>query len=101
MPDNLRDWAIVILAVIAIIQSLFWIVLLAVLIRVFLQLKSKTGPILDSVTDTMATVRGTSSFVSDTVVKPIIKVASFAAGVRRTLAVISRLSGRRRGKQHG
>ncbi len=101
MVESLRDWAIVVLAALAVVQTLLIIALVLVLLRVTLLIKGKIGPVLDSARDTLGNVQGTSSFVSDTLVKPIIKVTSFTTGVRKALAIITRLSRPKGGKQHG
>jgi len=52
---------------------------------------------LDSVRETVGTVKGTTALVSETIVTPAVKIGGFAAGVRRTLEVM--LSGKRPRKE--
>jgi hypothetical protein len=77
---GLRDVAIVLLA----LQSIVIGVLLALtllqirtLVRV---LREEIKPMLDAANETMATVKGTTQFVSQAVVNPIVKTASATTG---------------------
>ena len=54
-------------------------------------LKDEIRPILSSAQDTVSTVRGTTTFVSENLVSPIIKVSGYVAGVR---AMLNTLTGR-------
>ena len=80
-----RDWVIFIFGIFATLAA---ITVIAVALLVFLKL----APILDSAKGTLSNIRGTSSFVSGLVVKPIIQVVSFATGAQRTVGIITRLS---------
>ena len=92
--SELRDLFIVIYAGLGIVAT--------VLIIVFtLLLYFKVSPILDSAAGTARNVRGTSTFVSDTIVKPIIKVRSFTSGVQRAMGIVTRLSGRKEEREDG
>ncbi len=83
--DWFRDLAIVIFATIGIIASILSIVIGVVFYR-------RVRPILDSVKVIVANARSTSTFVSDTVVKPIITASSWVQGIRHAIAVLSKLS---------
>lgn len=88
---DLRDLFIVIFAIIGIGAT----ILLAILsFLVFRRIRS----ILDSGGETMGNVRKISSLVSDSIVKPLIGVASFLQGLRQALEFISRFSSRKEGK---
>ena len=86
----IKDIALVILAVLAIVE-------LIVLIIVSLALYREVRPILRRSQEILNNARGTTSFVSETVVQPIIKVAGFVAGVRGAVSVLGRFRGRRGG----
>ena len=58
-------------------------------------LKDDVSPLLDSAHQTVRTVRGTTVFVSETAVSPIIRVYSVAAGARRAVGVLAGVTGRR------
>ena len=83
-----RDVAIVLLA----IASLAIGVLLALLIvevrSLVRTLQEEVTPILKTTQDTASRVGGTVNLVSDTVVTPLIKVNSYAAGVRQAIGTL-------------
>ena len=93
-----RDWAVIVLAALALVQSLLVIVLVAVLVNVSLTLKRGVIPILDSVRHTVDNVRGTSTFVSNTVVKPVVRATSFIMGVQKGITVLGRIFRRKGGR---
>ncbi len=51
-------------------------------------LQREVKPMLTATQETIGTVRGTATFVSDQVVQPAIKMSSTVAGWRRSLAVL-------------
>jgi hypothetical protein len=48
-------------------------------------LKHEIKPILESAQDTLSTVRGTTTFISENVVSPFVKLHGYIAGARATL----------------
>ncbi|MFN2290807.1 MAG: hypothetical protein ACK2UC_06430 [Anaerolineae bacterium] len=85
----LRDISIIVLALVTIIIGLFLVILIFQLQSLIALLRDEVKPILESANQTASTVRGTTTFVSDSVVKPMIGAASFAAGVGRTVRVLT------------
>ena len=53
-------------------------------------LRDHVVPALEKVNDTATTVRGTATFVSESVVAPIVKVAGAAAGARAMVQTLMR-----------
>ena len=90
--DVARDIAIIVLAVESIVIGVLLSVLVIQVIRLVRLLREEIIPILNSTRETVGTVRGTASFVSDHLVQPVVKVASYTAGARQA---ISTLLGRR------
>jgi hypothetical protein len=91
-PDltaGLRDISIIVLAFVSVVIGLFLIVLIFQLQSLIALLRDEVGPILESANQTAGTVRGTTAFVSDAVVTPMINVASYASGVRHTIKVLT------------
>lgn len=84
----LRDISIIVLALVTMITSIFLAILLVQLQSLIVLLREEIQPILESVNETAGTVKGTTAFVSDAVVSPMIKVASYAAGVRSTVRTL-------------
>lgn len=87
-----RDIAIIVLALESIVIGVLLAVLVIQVIRLVKLLREEVLPILNSTQETVSTVRGTASFVSDHVVQPVVKVSSYAAGARQA---VSTLLGRR------
>lgn len=88
--ETLRDVAIILLAVETIIVQVILILLLLEIKSLSKMLRDNIYPILQSADETVRTVRGTSVFVSDNVVSPVVRISSFAAGVSEALRVITR-----------
>ncbi len=83
--EIVRDIAIVFVAVQTFLIGVA-VIVLAVQVQLLVKvLREEIQPLLRSVNDTASTVRGTTEFVSDSMVSPIIKVAGFTAGVRRVV----------------
>jgi tetrahydromethanopterin S-methyltransferase subunit G len=96
----LRDVFIIVLALVTVIIGLFLIILIFQLQSLMALLRDEIKPILESANQTASTVRGTTTFVSDAVVTPMIQAAGLAAGIRQTLKTLvgdSRERQRRRG----
>ncbi|HSJ54847.1 MAG TPA: hypothetical protein VLC52_13985 [Anaerolineae bacterium] len=96
----LRDIFIIALALVTIVIGLFLVILIFQLQSLIALLRDEIKPILESANQTASTVRGTTTFVSDSVVKPMIGVASVATGVAHAvkLLAVARGSDRRRRK---
>jgi len=84
---NIRDIVIILFAFGSLILSVAIGILLVVLVyrlqELISFLRGELVPTLNSIQSTVNTVRGTTTFVSDNVAKPTIKVASFMAGVQQ------------------
>jgi len=99
---TIRDIAIIVLALESIVVLLLLGVVIGMLWWLIQTLERKITPILDStsetvnsVSETVNTVRGTATFVSDAVVSPIIKVISYASGVKSAVQMLTKWRSRR------
>jgi cytochrome c biogenesis protein CcdA len=81
----IRDISIIVLALVTIVIGLFLVILVFQLQSLIALLRDEIKPILESANQTASTVRGTTTFVSDAVVRPMIEAASVAAGVGRAV----------------
>lgn len=92
-----RDWVIIIMGIsIAafFIVGLVIMIVLGLLVRALLRKASDVmdegvRPLLGSAKETAQNVKGTSSYVSQAAVQPIIKTYGVVAGVRRAASVIA------------
>lgn len=99
---TIRDIAIIVLALESIVVLLLLGVVVGLLWWLIQTLERKITPILNttdetvnSVSETVNTVRGTATFVSDAVVSPIIKVISYASGVKSAVQMLTKWRSRR------
>ncbi len=81
----IRDIAIVFVAVETFLIGMALLVLVVQIEELIRVLRDEIQPLLRSVNDTAATVKGTTKFVSHNMVSPIIRVASFTAGLTTSL----------------
>jgi len=79
----IRDIAIVFVAVTTFFIGIAMLVLIVQIQALIQVLQEEVRPLLASVNDTASTVRGTTEFVSDNLVSPLIKAAGFTAAMRR------------------
>jgi len=85
-----RDVAIIVLAVESIVIGVMLIVLIWEIRSLAKLLREEIKPILDSADETVRTMRGTTTFVSQTLVNPIVRVSSFVSGVGQALHILTR-----------
>ena len=85
-----RDLAIILLAVESLVIGVVLIILVWEIRNLAKLLREEIKPILDSADETARTVRGTTVFVSDTFVNPMVRASSFAAGVVQALRILAR-----------
>lgn len=101
--DNTRDVVIIVagsLTVAVLLAVLVFTVVLGLASRALLRtvrslLKDEVSPLLESVRQTVNTVRGTTAFVGETAISPIVRVYGAVAGVRKMVGVITGITGRR------
>jgi hypothetical protein len=87
----LRDLAIVIVAFETLMIGVLLIVLVLLVASLVLLFRDEIGPALEAANETLATVRGTTNFVSHKVVSPLLKWSGYVAGVRRILRALAGL----------
>lgn len=92
---TVRDLAIVLLAIESLLVGLVLILLVWQVASLSRMLRQEIKPILDSVRETMGSVRGTTTLISETVVAPLARTA----GVVTALGVILRMFRRRAGNK--
>jgi hypothetical protein len=83
-----RDIAIIVVAFESIVIGALLAVLVIQVIRLVVLLRDEVLPIIRSTQDTVGTVRGTATFVSDHVVQPVVTVASYTAGARKAASTL-------------
>ena len=84
-----RDLAIILLAVESLVIGVVLIILVWEIRNLAKLLREEIKPILDSADETVRTVRGTTVFVSDTFVNPMVRVSSFVTGVTQAVRILT------------
>ena len=78
-----RDIFIIALGIMSCLSGIVLILLLVSIIRLINMLEFELKPILLRTNDTLGTIRGTTAFMSDNVMRPVATASSYMAGVRR------------------
>jgi hypothetical protein len=85
---SVRDLSIIILALESIVVGVLLGVLIVQVTKLIRMLRDEIMPILYSTQETLNTMRGTTTFISDRVVQPVVKVSSYTAGMRQAISVL-------------
>jgi hypothetical protein len=89
---RLRDISFIVLAVETLVVMILLLIIVVLLVIMVIVVHDRVIPILEQMNraigeaaDTVQTVRGTTSFIGEKMVNPVIEVSSYASGVRRIL----------------
>ncbi|HYO49109.1 MAG TPA: hypothetical protein VEW94_04590 [Chloroflexia bacterium] len=85
-----RDMSLIYASMFMCVGAILFIVMTALLAFIAMAIRDHIVPALQKVDDTAKTVRGTATFVSESVVAPIIKTAGAAAGARAMVQSLMR-----------
>ncbi len=86
---TIRDVAIILLALETIIVGAILVLLIWEVRSLVKLLRDDIKPILQSADDTVRTVRGTTTFVSDNFVSPMVRVSSVTTGILRAVQILT------------
>ncbi len=86
--EAIRDILIIGLAMMSCVFAIVMLLLLVMVIRLVNMLEFEIKPILEKTNETIGMVRGTTTFVSENVVKPVTKVNSYAVATRRAMKTL-------------
>ncbi|HET9015851.1 MAG TPA: hypothetical protein VFN57_09655 [Thermomicrobiaceae bacterium] len=87
--ERLRDISIVFLTLLGIISVLLMGALVGVALWLSLMIKDRVIPLLEQLTAAASRMRGTTEFVSEEVVSPIISAYSTVAGIRAAIRTVT------------
>jgi hypothetical protein len=82
---GVRDVAIVLLALESVVIGILLAATLVQIRKLIKLLREEIAPMMHTAQDTLHTVKGTTDFVSQSVVEPLIKVTSYSAGTMQAL----------------
>jgi hypothetical protein len=95
-----RDIFIIVMAIESVLIGVLLVALVYQLIALTRMLQEEIKPLLENVQETLNVTRGTTRFLSEKVVRPVIGVAGTAAGVRRAMSMVGELVRPRRRSQN-
>lgn len=86
--ETIRDIFIIALALESCLFGIILMVMMVMLVRLVNTLEFEIKPILEQTNETIGTVKGTTTFVSQNVVNPVVKATGYVAGFRRGVKVL-------------
>ncbi len=86
--QNIRDIFIIFMALESLIIGAALVVLIIQIASLINLLNNEIKPILDATNETIATLRGTTEFLSENMVEPVLKLNSYLAGLQKMLELI-------------
>ncbi|WP_374686902.1 hypothetical protein [Promineifilum sp.] len=84
----IRDIFIIALGLMSCLSGIVLILLLITIVRLVNMLEFELKPILLKTNETLGTIRGTTMFVSENVVRPMTTASSYVAGIRRGVTTL-------------
>jgi hypothetical protein len=86
---KIRDIFIIFMAFESLVIGAALIILVVQVASLINLLQNEVKPILDATNETVNTLRGTTTFLSENLVEPVIKLNSYLAGLRRFFQLFS------------
>jgi hypothetical protein len=86
--ERIRDIFIIFMAFESLIIGAALIILIVQVASLINLLQNEVRPILEATNETVNTLRGTTAFLSENVVEPVIKLNTYLAGLQRMLELI-------------
>ncbi|MDD5468441.1 MAG: hypothetical protein PHS96_11610 [Anaerolineales bacterium] len=87
--QKIRDIFIIFMGLVSLLLGLSMVILIAQIARLINLLQNEIKPILDSTNETVNTLRGTTAFLSNNMVEPVMKLNEYLAALKE----MSRLFG--------
>ena len=91
-PDftqTLRDIFIIFMALESLIIGVALVVLIIQVASLINLLNNEIKPVLEATNETIATLRGTTQFLSENLVEPVMKLNSYVAGLQKMLGIFN------------
>ncbi len=103
---DIRDWILIVAGILIIVLLVVWLlftIIIGVAARLLLgtirsTIKSEVSPLINSMRQSVQNVQGTTAFIGETAVGPIIRVYGIVAGARRMAGSLAGIAGRRKSK---
>ena len=88
VTENIRDIFIIFMALESLVIGAALVVLIIQIASLINLLNNEIKPILDATNETIATLRGTTEFLSENLVQPVVKLNSYLAGLTKMFEMI-------------
>jgi hypothetical protein len=85
---RVRDIFIIFMALESLLLGLVLIILIVQIARLTNLLQNEVKPILESTNETVNTLRGTTTFMSDNLVQPVLKLNEYLAAMTKMMALL-------------
>jgi hypothetical protein len=95
--ETVRDLFIIVLALESLVIGTLLVVLVYQLIVLIKMLRNDVKPMLESTQETLNTIKGTTTFVSQRVTKPAMAASSYVSGIGRSINTLRKMMPRRHG----
>lgn len=86
--STIRDVFIIFMALQSLVIGVALIILIVQLASLINLLQNEVKPILDATNETVNTLRGTTQFLSENLVEPVMKLNSYLAALQRVLEMV-------------
>jgi hypothetical protein len=86
--DRIRDVFIIVVALESLVIGVALVILIIQLASLINLLQNEVRPILTATNETVNNLRGTSEFLSESVVEPVIKLNGYLAGLSRVIELM-------------
>lgn len=96
---KIRDIFIIFMALESLVLGLTLVILIVQIARLINLLQNEIKPILESTNETVNTLRGTTTFLSENMVEPVIKLNEYLAALQKMLSLIGLARGRTKSKK--
>jgi amino acid permease len=87
--DKIRDIFIIFMALESLIIGAALVVLIVQIASLINLLNNEIKPMLEATNETISTLRGTTQFLSENLVEPVVKLNSYVAGLQKMLDIFN------------
>jgi H+/Cl- antiporter ClcA len=95
----IRDIFIIFMALVSVLLGAVLVLLVIQLARLINLIQNEIKPILESTNETVSTLRGTTAFLSDNLVQPVMKLNEYMAAFSQVAAIIGLSKARKKKRE--
>ena len=89
VTENIRDIFIIFMALESLVIGAALVVLIIQIASLINLLNNEVRPVLEATNETIATLRGTTQFLSENLVEPVMKLNSYVAGLQKMFDIFN------------